>query len=64
MKNFKVIAKSNFDNEMINDVLICENIEETWADEVVKAMNHYYSDNHEYFFKKVPLDYKLYEFEP
>ncbi len=58
----KIIGKSNFDNESVSDVLICENILEGYAKKIVEKLNNdelAFSDT--YFYELVEDDYKLYD---
>jgi len=60
----KVIGKSNFDNEMVNDILIKDDLANDVADNIAKDMNDKSHENSMYFYKAVADDYVLYEFEP
>ena len=61
----KIIGKSNFDNEMVNDIIIAENVNEYYGNIIVEFMNEFYvKDSSDYYFHLEPDDYKLYEFEP
>ncbi len=57
----KIIGKSNFDIETVDDILLCENVLSLgYGTEICNALN---TESGEYFFKVVPDDYKLYKFE-
>lgn len=60
----KIIAKSNFDSETVSDVLVCENVKETYIKDIVDALNAKVSEHSRYFFEAKPDDYKLYVWEP
>lgn len=59
----KIIGTSNFDNNAVCDILICENIKSEFKELIVDFLNS--GSNHNfYFFKTVEDDYKLHKFEP
>lgn len=60
----KIIAKSNFDNEMVSDLLIAENMSSIYSALFVNFLNSHFPENHTYIYLVVPDDYKLYEFIP
>jgi hypothetical protein len=61
----KIIAKSNFDNESVNDFLVCENVKKEFGKYIVAKLNEKYSgENRTYFYVLVSDDYTLYKFEP
>lgn len=61
----KIVVKSNFDNESINDRLIAENVGEYYGKAIVKFLNNKFGGNTSPdYFILVKDDYKLYEFEP
>lgn len=60
----KIIDVDNFDRENVDDVLVCENINEHYGKMVVNILNERYSSDHSSsFFRLVEDDYKLYKFE-
>ena len=59
----KIIGSSNFDDEMVSDLLVCENVNEHFGEKIVKLLNDKGDDYSTYYFKLKPDDYKLYEFE-
>jgi len=61
----KIVGKSNFDDEMVNDILIAENVDPAYADGILDYMNETFCDNRStYIFDLRENDYKLYKFEP
>jgi hypothetical protein len=60
----KIIGKSNFDSETVDDVLICETVRESYAKIIVKALNDRGGEKSTYFYEVKPDDYKLYVWEP
>ena len=60
----KIIRTDNFDREHISDGLIAENVNEFFAKLVAKLLNKYIGADSQDYFKAVPDDHKLYEFEP
>ena len=58
----KLIAKSNFDLETVNDVLIAENVHKGFGEHIVRVLNKDKSDD-TYFYSLVENDYELYKFE-
>lgn len=60
----KIIAVDNFDRETRDDVLVCENVNEYYAERIVNFLNIKYSGEHESrYFKAVKDDFKLYKYE-
>jgi hypothetical protein len=60
----KVIGHSNFDLDNVSEVLVCENIKQSYADILVKALNDRSGENATYYYSVVPDDHKLYRWEP
>lgn len=60
----KVIGTSNFDEETTSDRLVCENVNEHYGKIIVDALNTRGGNYSMYFYKLVPDDHKLYEWEP
>lgn len=60
----KVIGISNFDNESVDDILICETINEYYGNKVKDLLINDMSEHDKYYYKLVKDDYKLYEFQP
>lgn len=62
----KIIAKSNYDNPMVADELICENItNHEYGKAIVEFLNEKFGGERALYFFEIKLDsYKLYEFEP
>lgn len=63
VKNLKVIAVSNYDDETMNDSLICDNVNEYYGKIIVDRLNSMYPEGR-MFYKLVPQDTKLYVWEP
>lgn len=62
----KIIGKSNFDNVSVNDILVCNNINEFLGCKIVDFLNlcETSGQNSTYIYELVSDDYKLYSFEP
>ncbi len=60
----KIIKVSNFDDDLVSDVLVEEGLEEAEGTARVDALNEDVGDHDKYFYRLVPDDYVLYEFEP
>lgn len=60
----KIICGSNFDNESVNDELICNNVDEFFGKKIVDFLNSSGGQNSIYYYELVSEDYKLYSFEP
>lgn len=61
----KIVGRSNFDNEMVNDVLVAENVSKDYADGILDYMNNTFCDERStYCFFLEDDDYELYRFEP
>jgi len=60
----KVIGKSNFDNETVDDILIDVNLTKENAEQIANNMNEDCAENSKYYYKAVEDDYVLYRFEP
>lgn len=62
---FKIIGVDNFDRDNVSDILLCENMTESWANEICKLVNDKHSnDNASRFYKVVPMSHVLYVWEP
>jgi hypothetical protein len=57
----KIVAVDNFDRDMYDDALVCENVShKKHAELMCKALNDYWNDdNHDYFYEVVDDDYAL-----
>ena len=60
----KIVRVDNYDRELYNDVLVCENIRnEKFGNIMVDALNSREGSNSEWFYKLVEDDDKLFKFE-
>jgi len=60
----KIINCDNFDREIYDDRLICENVNEYYAGIIVKVLNDKFGgEDSADFYKAVTDDYKLYKYE-
>jgi len=61
----KIIAKSNFDEETVNDFLVCENINKTHGEMAVKLFNQELCGEYgTYCYALKEDDYPLYHYDP
>ncbi len=60
----KIIGVSNHDSETDSDELVCENVNEHYAKQIVDALTARVTDRSPTFYKSVPDDYVLYVWEP
>ena len=61
----KIIKVDNYDKETVSDILIAENVNSCYGEDIVKFLNIKYSRNNSSdFFRLVKDDYKLYEWKP
>lgn len=60
----KIVIISNYNNELINDRLFCENISYEIAKKIANIMNESIPDDHPDFYEVVDDDYKLYKWQP
>ena len=61
----KIVGTSNFDRDTINDILVCENVQEPWGEFIVRALNNQFGGElATYYFRMKPDDYVLYKWEP
>lgn len=60
----KLIAKSNFDLEGVDDILIAENVHPSFGKYIVNLLIKNMREDDTYFYKLVEDDYELYKFEP
>lgn len=62
----KVIGVDNFDNEMVSDILVLDDIATmAEAEQIARVMNEAEGgDFAPRYFRAVPDDHKLYKFEP
>ncbi len=63
-KKYKIIGKSNFDLESVNDILIADNLNEYYGKYILKFLRDIMHDGDTYYPKLVDQDYELYEREP
>ena len=57
----KIIGIDNLNRDNISDILICENVNEYYANKFIEVLN--FTRNQPYFYQVVADDYKLYVFE-
>ena len=60
----KIIGKSNFDDGLVADILVKDNLSEEEAKRITDKMNGKSSYYSTYYYVVVPDDYSLYQFEP
>ncbi len=61
----KIIRKSNFDDEWINDLLIAEKVNIDFMENLIQCLNDVYSGaDANYIFVGVADNYKLHNFKP
>lgn len=60
----KIIGKSNFDDASVNDILVCDNVNEFFGNKIIDFLNASNVQDSIYYYKLVSDDYKLYCFEP
>jgi hypothetical protein len=61
----KIVGKSNFDLDNVNDILVAENVNLEYADRILDFINDKFtSSSSGYYFFLEKDDYKLYKFEP
>lgn len=60
----KIIGKSNFDNESVNNVLICDNVGAFFGNKIVDFLNSSDAQDSTYYYELVFDDYELYSFKP
>lgn len=61
----KIVAVDNYDREMKNDILVCENVNQRYGNFLTNQLNDKFSGaNGDKFFQLVEDNYKLYKFEP
>lgn len=60
----KVIAVSNFNNETMSDILVCENVNQYWGERIVEMFNRAAGEHSARFYRLVPDDHVLYVWEP
>jgi hypothetical protein len=60
-----IIATDNFDREQINDKLIAAKVPDFYTEAIVEFLNDKFSGpDAQMFFKAVPEDYELHDFQP
>jgi len=60
----KIIGADNHDSETTSDILICEKVHESYGKRIVDFLNKEVTNYSPRFYKLVPDDYVLYEWEP
>lgn len=58
----KIIGMDNLNRDNVNDILICENIQVSYINSIIKILNDKIDNHHGYYYKAVKDDYKLYKF--
>lgn len=60
----KIIGKSNYDLDTVDDIIIAENIGKGWGELIITAMREFMSESEKYYPLLVEDDYELYKREP
>lgn len=61
----KIVGKSNFDDDMVEDLLIADNVLEQYAQMIIDHLNDKIATEYgRYYYHVVPLDYELHHFVP
>lgn len=60
----KIILTDSFARETISDILIAENVNPAYAQDIVNDLNRYKSPHNPQWFRLVDDDYKLYVYNP
>lgn len=65
-QKYKIIGTSNFDNERVDDILVCENISSELTGKIIleAVKRQYESNSSRYYYKLVPQEHTLYTWEP
>jgi hypothetical protein len=64
MTPMKVIGTDNFSRDSVSDFLVCTNVCEFYGEMIVNMLNKNNGDNGPTFYRLVPDDHVLYEWEP
>jgi hypothetical protein len=60
----KIIQVDNFQRDVHDDVLVCENVNESYGNLIVNVLNHKYSGEHSsVFYRLVEDDHELYKYD-
>ena len=60
----KIIGKSNYDLDTVDDIIIAENIGKGWGELIIAAMREFMSESEKYYPLLVEDNYELYKWEP
>jgi len=60
----KVICVDNYDREIYDDVLVCDNVNNYYGKQIVKSLNDKAGEDSSNYYRLVEDDYKLFKFEP
>lgn len=60
----KIVRVDNFDREIYDDVLICENVSQYYGKDIVEFFNNREGEYSDWYYRLVEDDYKLFKFEP
>lgn len=60
----KVIGSCNFSKDTVSDILVCSGVNEYYGDRIVEALNKENGDYGPTYYRLVPDDHVLYEWEP
>lgn len=63
-EKFKIIGVDNYDRETRSDTFVADNVSEYYAKRIVDLLNKSAGTHSETFYKYVPLDHKLFVWEP
>lgn len=61
---FKVIGNSNHDKESESDFLVCEKVVQHYGEKIRAHLQYLVGEKSPIYYKVVPMDYKLYVFDP
>ena len=60
----KIIATDNFCRETVSDSLVCENVSEYYGNLIINLLNDKNGPNSPEYYKLVPDNHVLYNWEP
>jgi|APFre7841882654_1041346.scaffolds.fasta_scaffold57668_2 hypothetical protein len=63
-ESVQIILASNYDEESVSEILVSKDTVKSFAQQIVKIMNNHCGPDGTYYYKVVPLDYKLHKFQP
>jgi len=60
----KIVCVDNYDREIYDDVLVCDNVNDYYGKQIVEFLNDKAGEDNNNYYRLVGNDYELFKFEP